>query len=290
MSLLKRIGIILLIFAIAGGYYLYSNVTQQVKEKIPVPVTFFCAEGKKMQAVFGAGSVTLMLPERSLVLSQARSGSGIRYEATLSGVVTAFISKGDNAFLSENDATTYADCTAAHVVPSDVLGYEIYTDQAKSFSFTLPTDLLIAGSAIGYTQEWSVDATTTGQALAHIDVPQSYEPGTNFGDAKFMIGMSADPVAIAECLTSSYGGMGSSTPAIIGGVPFTKLTSSGVGAGNLYETTSYRTMKDSQCYAVEYTIHSMNIGNYTPGAVQPFDRARVESALEGVVHSFQFLQ
>ncbi|MCX6790488.1 MAG: MliC family protein [Candidatus Kaiserbacteria bacterium] len=286
MSLLKRAGFILFIFILAGVYY--DVATHQTKIAPPTPVTFFCAEGKEMQAVFETESVTLTLAGRSLSLPQVRSGSGIRYEATLSGVATAFISKGDNAFLSENDTTTYADCIAAHITPGSP-GYEVYSDQLKSFSFTLPTDFLISGSAIGYTQEWSVDATTTGQVLAHIDVPQSYEPGTNFGDAKFTIGMSADPVAIAECLTSSYGGMGSSTPSTIDSIPFTKLTSSGVGAGNLYETTSYRTVRDSQCYAVEYTIHSMNIGNYTPGAVKAFDRARVESALEEVVHSFQFL-
>lgn len=175
-------------------------------------------------------------------------------------------------------------------VPSIVPTIQTYADPSGVFSLTLPIDFSIAGNVPGDAQSWSADATTTGMVLAYIDVPQSYEPGTNFGDARFSVGVSADPSAVADCFKTSYGEYASSTQDTIGDTPFTKLSFSGVGAGNLYETTSYRTVRNGQCYAVEYTIHSMNIGNYPPGAVQAYDKARIQSALEAVVHSFRFLR
>lgn len=292
MSLPKRLGIILLIFTIAGTYYF---ITRQLNGRsapatLPVPVTFFCSNNGSMQAVFATGSVALTLSDgRSLSLPQMMSGSGARYEATTTGVDIFFWNKGDNAFISENEATTYVDCTAAHVVSSDVSGYDVYSDQSKSFSFTFPTDFSIAGSAVGYTQDWSVNATTSGMVLAHIEVPKSFEAGTNFGDARFTVGTSADPSAIAECLTSPKGNYGSTTPVTMNGVPFTKITFTGAGAGNRYDTTSYRAVRGNQCYAVEYTIHYGVIENYPVGTVKEFDEARVQSALEKMVQSFQFL-
>jgi|ERR1035437_5727008 membrane-bound inhibitor of C-type lysozyme len=293
MSLLKRLGIVLLIFAIAGTYYF---ITRQPKVQPavvtpPVPVTFFCTIGGKFQVIFATSSVALLLSDgRTLSLPQTMSGSGVRYEATTTGADIVFWNKGDNAFITENEKTTYEDCTAARVVLAETAGYETYTDQPKSFTFTLPTDFSIAGSAVGYSQDWwSVDATTTGAVLAHVTVSKEYMPGTNFGDAWFTVGTSADPSAIAECLTNPKGNFGSTTLVTINGASFTKITFTGAGAGNRYDTTSYRTVRDNQCYAVEYTIHYGVIENYPVGAVKEFDEAKVQMALEGLVQSFRFL-
>ncbi len=77
--------------------------------------------------------------------------------------------------------------------------------------------------------------------------------------------------------------------ASINGVTYTKLESSGAGAGNLYETTSYRTVHNGQCYAIEYTIHSSNIANYpTESGITAFDKAKVQNALESIVQSLSF--
>jgi hypothetical protein len=76
----------------------------------------------------------------------------------------------------------------------------------------------------------------------------------------------------------------------IGGLPFTKVSFQGAGAGNRYDTTSYRVVRDNQCYAVEYTIHYGVLENYPKGSVKAFDEAKVQSALDEVAQSFQFLQ
>jgi hypothetical protein len=77
----------------------------------------------------------------------------------------------------------------------------------------------------------------------------------------------------------------------INGVTFDKFTSSSPGAGNLYDTTSYRLIRDSQCYAIEYTIHSTQLANYPASAgVKAFNSATVTAQLTSIVSSFKFLQ
>ena len=72
--------------------------------------------------------------------------------------------------------------------------------------------------------------------------------------------------------------------------PFSKFTLNDAGAGNLYETTSYRGLFDGDCYAIEYTIHSTNIGNYSPDqGVKEFDKVKVQEELEKILDSFKFL-
>ena len=79
-------------------------------------------------------------------------------------------------------------------------------------------------------------------------------------------------------------------PVKIHGIPFTKFTFSDAGAGNLYETVSYRTKRGGECYVVEYTIHSTNIGMYSPDqGIKEFDRAKVVNMLEKMAKSFRFL-
>jgi hypothetical protein len=75
------------------------------------------------------------------------------------------------------------------------------------------------------------------------------------------------------------------------GIPFTKFTFSDAGAGNLYETTSYRTKRGDECYVVEYTIHSSNIGMYSPDqGIKEFDKDKITKMLDRMVRSFQFLE
>src|SRR5271170_3154148 len=90
-------------------------------------VSYFCSDGKGIKAIFFENPqsyVVLALSDgRALNLPQAVSGSGIRYElpdapvqagrspATASSTEDiVFWSEGNNAFLTENGATTYGNC------------------------------------------------------------------------------------------------------------------------------------------------------------------------------------
>lgn len=253
------------------------------------PVTFYCDQGQ-IDATFSASAVQLSLSDgRYFTLPQVMSGSGIRYEATTTGKDELFQSKGDSASLSENGKATYANCIAAHVADAGG-GMSTYLSQSGTFSFVYPNAYTIVGTEPGYTQSWMANSTTSGMLLAQVQLPASAQPKTNFAGATFSVGTSADPSAVATCLSYNPGG-GAPTTVTINGVTFDKFTSSDAGAGNLYQTTSYRVVRDSQCYALEYTIHSTQLANYPASAgIKAFNQATLVSQLGGIAASFKFIK
>ncbi len=119
--------------------------------------------------------------------------------------------------------------------------------------------------------------------LQFIDT-QSYT-GTNLNEAYFLFGSSTDPQIISTCTQSaSLGGpetiVGDVT---INGVSFTKSEGSGVGAGNIYEQTYYRTVHNETCYEITYFIHYGEIGNYVSGTVKEFDRAALMQKFDQIL-------
>lgn len=284
--LVVAIAVYVLIDTVPGSYT--SSTTGQ--QGTNSPVTFYCQQGV-VTATFSASSVALKLPDgRNFTLPQVMSGSGIRYEATTTGKDVLFQSKGSSATLSENGIGIYSNCVAAHITNAGG-GYHTYLDQSGTFSFTYPDKFVVVGTEASYTTDWMVNATTTGLLLAEVDLPSSALPGTNFSDARFRIGTSADPAAVGSCLTYNPTGGPQVAPAIsrINGVSFTKFISRDAAAGNRYDTTSYRTIHDGQCYVVEYTIHYGAIDNYPKGAVTQFDEAKLTTELDAIVASFKFL-
>ena len=260
-----------------------SSTTTQ----IVTSVTYFCRQGT-IGASYSNGSVMLALSDgRSLSLPRAQSGSGIRYEQG----TTSFSSEGNDAFLTEGGTMTYGSCVAG--TASSASGITSFVDGSKSFSVAYPSAFQISAGEIGYTQSWSQQATTSGLTLAVVSIPQSFQPKTNFSEGKFTVGTSADADAVASCLAQPASGGPAPKKGVVvmvNGVPFTKFSFSDAGAGNLYETTTYRAVRDGQCYAVEYTIHSTNLGNYSADQhVSQFSKSKVQAALEGIVGSFKFL-
>lgn len=57
-----------------------------------------------------------------------------------------------------------------------------------------------------------------------------------------------------------------------GGHTWSVANAGDAGAGNFYDETVYALEGSSPCLAIRYFIHSTNIANYDPGAVQQFDR------------------
>lgn len=177
----------------------------------------------------------------------------------------------------------------AVIEPSDAPGYMTFTDGGGEFAFSFPTNFDIASTPQNPGPGWSAPASTQGLVVAKLEVPREFQPGTNFADAAFTVGKSADPIAVSSCL-NNLDGSAATTTAYIGEDKFTKLEFTGAGAGNLYQTTSYRILRDTFCWAVEYTIHSTNIQNYPEGEVEAFDEAAITRSLEEVARSFRFLK
>ena len=286
---------VFLILVAAAVYVLvaWRPAQQGAPGAVPSSVTFYCGAGNSFKATFATSSATLFFPGgESYTLPQTLSGSGIRYEATTSSANLLFTSEGDTGSFTNSASTTdfrYRTCMAANVAPSNTSGYDTYTNLGKTFTFTFPTNFSAAGTEPGYGPGWSVAATTTGMVLAKIAVPMNFEPGTNFGGAWFTVGTSADPSAVATCLMNPMSDQSTAAQVMLGGIPFTELKFSGAAAGNRYDTTSYRTVRNNQCYAVEYTIHYGVFENYPAGAVKKFNEVKVQNALDKVARSFRFL-
>jgi hypothetical protein len=125
--------------------------------------------------------------------------------------------------------------------------------------------------------------------------PEGYILGTNFRGVKFTIGRSTDAKIIKSC-TDTTGVInqenkeGILIQTTVSGYPFVKFTTAQGAAGNFYETTSYRGIFDGDCYAIEYTIHSTNIGNYSPDqGIKEFDKTKIVTEMENIIKSFKFL-
>lgn len=229
-------------------------------------ITYYCEEGS-FKALYKESSVDISLPNKAVLeIPQTVSGSGIRFELGK----TILAGKGDKAYLSQNDVITYNNCVAGNLSSAN-----LYSN--NNFSLSVPQNFVISGGAIGYSQDWSFGSADLGNLLLVLKSPRNLYPKTNFSEARFTIGVSDN----TACLKARAG------ETKLGDDRF---KSTDAGAGNYYETTSYRMMQDKQCYALEYTIHYTNILNYSSDqGVSEFNKPQVEKMMQGVVDSFKFL-
>lgn len=92
------------------------------------------------------------------------------------------------------------------------------------------------------------------------------------------------------CTGRERGPATATSSATINGIDFTIFAFADAGAGNYYETTSYRTLHAGKCYAVEYTVHSGQIANYPSSyKLQPFNKEQINSVMQRIVGTFTFM-
>jgi len=176
---------------------------------------------------------------------------------------------------------------------ANVAAWQTDRNDAGGFSIAYPLDFNTQDNAQTPSTDWRLSANgTPGIRAFTLQIPRAFEPQTNFADATLTVGRSGNNAAVKQC-TSPDTGAGESSAALTAtsnGIQFSMFHSSGAGAGNFYETTSYRTLHGGQCYVIEYTVHSTQIMNYPAEyQLQPFDRARVLSTLDRIVGTFKFL-
>ena len=164
---------------------------------------------------------------------------------------------------------------------------------AGSFSIAAPIDFAISDNVVAPSPNWRQNSPEANAGLLYLTltIPKAFEPQTNFDEATLTVGSSKSGTAIADCLVAdpSGGATEPSSTVILNGTSFTVFKASDAGAGNLYETTSYRTVHAGQCYAVEYTIHSSQIANYPASYnLHPFDQKMLTDLLDKIVGTFKF--
>ena len=203
---------IVLIILIALGFIIGADISRTMsgsgaENTTPAStnVTYYCNSGA-IQAAYAADSVELYFSTGAhMILPQVISGSGIKYQAS----TTVFWSEGNNAFVTQGSSTVYDNCVAGiqKQIDPNTLNY---TDESKTFSFNYPNQFMLAGGGVGYSEEWAEESTSSGMLFAVVSIPRSFMPGTNFADAKFTVGASSDPDAVANCSHSAISGNGKS--------------------------------------------------------------------------------
>jgi hypothetical protein len=199
----------------------------------------------------------------------------------------------DSLLFSKNSSSSSAASAGIDSYYKDVAAWQ--TDQNNSgWSIAYPIDFDITDNYVSTpTDNWREGAAGgPGVQPFVLTIPRVFEPQTNFADAKLTVGMSSDATAVAQCLEIEPTGPPDQLPtstATINGTVFTIFHLNDAGAGNFYETTSYRTLRAGQCWAIEYTIHSGNIGNYPlEYGLKPFNEAMLHDVLDRIVGTFKF--
>jgi len=171
---------------------------------------------------------------------------------------------------------------------TEKIDWQQYANSEYGFELSYPQNFQLAEGTTS--SLWSYFNYYEGEKIASVSVPKSDYQNTNFGEANINIGASQDPGIVINCLRLQIElGETKDATQTINGIIFKRFDSSDAGAGNFYETQSYRTIKDKICYALEIIIHSMNIGNYPQELnIKEFDRNKVIGDLTSVLNTFKF--
>jgi len=171
---------------------------------------------------------------------------------------------------------------SASLVKPQVSGLQSYKNITYNFEFEYPKNIGFVVPSYANLED----------KILQIEIPQSDYPQTNFGDAAFSVSATYTK-SLKECLTKNApeNGDGFKTPVEINGSTFYKTPGSGVGAGNIYESLNYRTLtKDKMCLELVQTIHTSNIGNYTPDTVTEVNKTEVQNRLDIILNTFKINQ
>lgn len=174
---------------------------------------------------------------------------------------------------------------------------KLYTDSSELFTFLYPANLqglqVLKGAATN-TNDWRVSPRDgeLGKVRVNLIIPDSFDPNTNFRDAKMTIAFGANQKATDNCLSNSANGSGENvqtSTVSINGIPFKKTVFSDAGAGNYYETTSFKAVRAGQCISIEYTIHSTNRQSYPEEMnIGEFNKAKIVRVLDAIVQTIKF--
>ncbi len=207
---------------------------------------------------------------------------GIRY-----GETAAYVNGGprDGMTPPEGYADAYYRNTAAWQ-------NDVRNETGAGFSIAYPLDFETNDF---YSQNPSMDwrlggGGVPGYLFFTLAIPRAFEPQTNFVGAKLTVGVSRNQQAVADCLDEPSGGPETTSTAVVNGATFGVMQYADAGAGNYYQTKSYRALRGGTCWTIEYTIHSSQIANYPAEyGLKPFNEKKLTDVLDRVVSTFKFL-
>jgi len=179
---------------------------------------------------------------------------------------------------------TLAPVIPALAAPATPAGWSVVSSSKGGFTIAFPKNL------DGQETDPSATGLTPGIRFS-LDVPDTFEPKTNFGSATLTVGASGGKADVAECMKQEESDSDPVSPKkiILNDAPFTVFSFTNMGAGSEGDTTSYRILRAGKCYAVEYTINSANLGNFDPADhIHGYDSGKITALLQSIVATFKF--
>lgn len=151
------------------------------------------------------------------------------------------------------------------------------------------------GYAISYPPGWTLDPHHDYQALGPgkdirgvaFVIPARFATGTNLADDSYLA-VETLPDA-KRCTADQFlDDADQAAPRTLkdNGMVWSFARGSDAGAGNFTEETVFAAAGTQPCIAVRYFIHFMNIANYDPGTMKPFDRGRLLAAFDKIRRGF----
>lgn len=139
----------------------------------------------------------------------------------------------------EGEASTLATSTPV----TDPSNFSIYTNGEYGFSFLYPSGALLADAFSSTTNAgtaWRTNAVAQGTPIVRVDT----------GTLEVRIGLSTAPRELAGCLTAGAAEQahGSIT---VGSTTWKEFIFEKLGTDNERNVTSYRTLHDKSCFALE---------------------------------------
>lgn len=163
-------------------------------------------------------------------------------------------------------------------VPVQVEDKTVYANAEYGVTLRYGTDFILQPTNEGASFYWSRE-TVPAKTLFRIVLPKSFQPNTNFSEATLSFYATDDSLSAKNCLTAQNG-------EVANGMKnnWAVFRLGDAGAGNYYETTSYRMLKNGACVALDAVVHSVNVGNYPPElGIKEFDHQAVEQKLAEVL-------
>jgi len=195
--------------------------------------------------------------------------------------ILALTAAACNKTQTNNDTNNNSGNSGLDQTQTQNSNLQTYTNSTYGFEFSYPTTMKFVTPTYANLQD----------KVVQVQIGQDQYPQTNFGDAAVSVS-SQFASSLANCLKLSppENGDGFKTKVTINGVDFYMTKSTGVGAGNIYDSNIYRTVKSTggACIEINETIHTSNIANYPQGTVTEVNKDDVQAKLDQVLQSFKF--
>ncbi|TSD06149.1 MAG: hypothetical protein Greene07147_8 [Parcubacteria group bacterium Greene0714_7] len=149
------------------------------------------------------------------------------------------------------------------------------------------------GISILYPPGYVVDSSSVhtelgsrqGSKGVQFKIPKSYTEGNNLSHIDTGVSVEILP-RVAPCTGTSFVEEGLVSKTLKEkGTTYLMTKTAGAGAGNFYEETVYVISGSVPCTAVRYFFHSTNIGNYSPGTVEAFDKQALLKEFDAIRYS-----